>query len=210
MNMAAFKEFIKFPFYVMVRPFTAFEDIKYGERGSKKYIIVSILLMWVAIAFNTQYAGIVVNENNPMTMNSISDLYGVIAVFVLWCVGNWSITSLMDGEGKLIQIATATSYALTPFFLGYFVATLLSRFITTQEVAFYTMIITIVTIWAAFLLFAAVATIHNFSFVKALATIFFSFVSMIIIIFLIMLIGALLQQVFFFFENVYKELTYRI
>jgi hypothetical protein len=173
-------------------------------------IVVTILLIWLAISFQTQYAGIVVNTNDPLFMNSIRDLYGVIMVFILFCVGNWSITSLFNGEGKLVQIMTGVSYALTPFFLGTFIAVLLSRFITEQETAFYYMIISLVTIWSGFLIFACIATIHNYTVFHTILTLFFTIVAMAVIIFLVMMLGALLQQVYFFGYNIYLELSYRL
>ena len=208
--MKALKEFVTFPLYTMVRPFSAFEDIKYGVRGRKLMILVAIIAIWIAIAAQTQYAGFIVNENDPLFMNSIRDLYGVVAVFMLFCIGNWSITSLFNGEGKLIQIMTGLAYALTPFFLSTYIAVILSRFITEQESAFYYMAISLGTFWSAFLLFAAIATIHNYTVLKTVLTMIFTVVAMAAIIFIVMMIGALLQQVYFFGYNIYLELTYRM
>jgi hypothetical protein len=210
MNMQTLKEFVIFPLHVMVRPFSSFSDIKWGLRGSAKMIPVMLFLMWAAISFNNQYAGIVVNQRVPMMMNSIRDMYGVVAVFLLACIGNWSITCLTDGEGKFIQIMKGISYALTPYYLALFIAALISRFFTEQEAAFYYMIISGGLVWASFLVFAAVATIHNFTVFRTILTLFLTALSMSIIIFFILMIGALLQQVTFFGHSIYLEISNRI
>ncbi|MGO4843943.1 hypothetical protein AB4144_67850, partial [Rhizobiaceae sp. 2RAB30] len=39
--------------------------------------------------------------------------------FILFCVANWSLTTLMDGEGKFLEIITAVGYSLLPFIILY-------------------------------------------------------------------------------------------
>lgn len=69
--------------------------------GSVGLSILFVFLFAVCFSANRQYAGFVVNNVNPMEINSLAEICAVFLLFFLFCVGNWSITCLMDGEEDL-------------------------------------------------------------------------------------------------------------
>ncbi len=40
-----------------------------------------------------------------------------VVLFIIWCIANWCLTTLMDGKGKFNHIYMATAYAFTPYVL---------------------------------------------------------------------------------------------
>ncbi|WEK54747.1 MAG: Yip1 family protein [Candidatus Cohnella colombiensis] len=200
---------IKYPFYVVLHPFKGFWDLKYERLGTLGIAMAILFLVSLAEMFQYQYAGFVVNKNPPMSFNSLIQLRNIILPFFLWCVANWSLTTLMDGEGKFKEIIIATAYSTLPIFLLFVPATIYSRFITLEETAFYYYLNTFAIIWFMYLLFVATMTVHQYTVAKTLVTIFLTIVCMGFIIFLGMLFFSLIQQMYSFFYTIYRELQFR-
>jgi hypothetical protein len=128
---------------------------------------------------------------------------------ILFCVSNWSVTSLTDGEGRFKDIIMAVCYAMSPLVLTIVPATILSNFISADEAGFYFMILAIGMIYFVFLVFAGLVTVHNYTAGKALFTIFLTFVALLIIVFLITLLLTLWQQLWVFAYSIYTEMMFR-
>jgi len=199
--------YIKYPFYTMVHPAEGFYGLRHEKKGSIWMIIGLIFMLWLSFAINSQYAGLVVDDSHPMDTNSLVLLAGIISVFILFCAANWSVTCLMDGEGRLIDIAMATSYAMIPIILTMIPATILSNFLIMDEAAFYYMILSISIVWFVVLLVVGIMTIHDYTVLKTLITIFLTFVSMAVILFMIMLLTSMLQNIYIFFHSLYIEIV---
>ena len=98
--------------------------IRHKEYGSVPIAILMVILFSISFSLNRLYASFVVNETDPRSVNSLTELAGVLILFLLVCVGNWSITCLMDGEGRFKDIIIAVGYGITPATVGYVLATL--------------------------------------------------------------------------------------
>lgn len=207
--MTKLKEYFELPFYILFHPADGFYNMKYEKQGHTSIIFVNLILFWISYSFQKQYSGFVINENNPLDYNTFFDLAGIVITFLLWCVGNWSITTLMNGEGKFRDIAMAASLSMTPMILVFIPATLLSNLLILDEAAFYHVIMGISIVWFTLLMFFGVMTIHNYSVGKTIATLVLTFLSICVILFLAILVGALIQQVYIFLKSIYTELLYR-
>jgi hypothetical protein len=204
------KEVIKHPLYTLVHPFAGFSDLKFENKGRMKTAVVILILLILAAILQRQYAGFVVNFNNPRELNSMDELQFIVLPFVLWCVSNWSVTTLMDGEGKFTEIVMATAYSLLPMVIIYFPMTWLSNYMTLEESAFYHFFNMSAKIWFLWLLFIGTMTIHQYSVRKTLVTMGLTLVAMGIIIFLGLLFFSLAQQVIAFVYTITRELQFRV
>lgn len=203
------REYFKSPLYTVMHPADGFYDMKYEKKGRVSIIFVNIILFWISYSFQKQYAGFVMNENHPMHFNSLMDLLTIVLIFTLWCVGNWSITTLMNGEGRFKDIAMAAAYSLTPMILTFIPATLFSNVLIEAEEEFYFIIMGISIIWFLILLFVGTMSVHAYTAGDTLKTIFLTFIAIMIILFIMMLIGSLTSQVWNFFRSIYTEIIYR-
>ena len=138
------------------------------------------------------------------------DLITVLLPFGLWCVSNWCITTLMDGEGSLRIIAVVTSYSLTPLILLQIPLAVISNFMLQTEAIFYTLISGISIVWTALLLFVAVLTVHDYSLGKNVATVFMTVIAMLFICFLGLLFVNLIQRLISFAIELYQEVAFRL
>jgi hypothetical protein len=132
-----------------------------------------------------------------------------VLIFLLWCVSNWCITTLVDGEGSLQDIIITTAYALTPLILINIPLILLSNVMVLDEAAFYTLFDTISMVWFGFLLLIGILTVHQFSMGKTIVTIGIALLGMVVIVFIVVLLFALIQQFINFGILFFRELGVR-
>ena len=205
------KENIKNPFKLMVRPFQGFWEIKY-ELNTKPNLILAFIILAALIVTNVlgaQYTGFVVNVYNPNEMNSIMEILYVVVPVIYWCVANWSLTTLMDGEGKFVEIFIATCFSLTPLVVINLPWIFLSNFISDQEAMFYFISVAFASIWFIFLMFVGTLTIHQYTPAKTVMTILLTIIAMGFLAFLTLLFFSLIQQIIAFVTVIYQEIVFR-
>ena len=195
--------------YTLTHPMDGFYWIRHKEYGSVPIAVLMVILFSISFSLNRLYASFVVNRTDPRSVNSLTELAGVLVLFLLVCVGNWSITCLMDGEGRFKDIIIAVGYGITPATAGYVIATLLSKVIADNEQAFYGLVIAIGIAYAVILVLMGIMQVHNYTLGKTLVTLFLTFVAVLIIIFLALLLFNLVNQVITFFKSIYLELIFR-
>ena len=208
--MSKSKEKLKYVFYTIVHPVDGFYEIRHRGRGSVPLAVLFVFLFALCFSANRQYAGFIVNSLNPMSINSFMEILSVFVLFFLFCVGNWSITCLMDGEGRLKDIVTVTGYAMLPMILTFIPAIILSRFVAADEEAFYYLLMGAGIVWFVLLVVSGIMTVHNYTVGKTVFTMVLTFAAMLIIIFLMILMYSLLGQVVSFMGSMYNELMLRI
>ncbi|WP_338556857.1 YIP1 family protein [Paenibacillus sp. KS-LC4] len=204
-------ELYKYPFYLIMHPFNGYWELKY-DRNQKANIVISFVILFLLAVTNimqSQYSGFVVNLVNPNGLNSFMEILYVVVPVLFWCVANWSLTTLMDGEGKFVDIFTSTCFALIPFVIIHLPWILLSNFISLQETAFYHFSSSIAMIWCVFLLFVGNMTVHQYTPSKTIGTIILTIAAMGFMAFLSLLFFSLIQQMLAFISVIYQEMVLR-
>ncbi|MFC4808582.1 Yip1 family protein [Paenibacillus sp. GCM10023250] len=203
------QDFLKFPLHLIVRPFDGFWDMKYEGKGKLKVALLILLALILTTILQKQFAGFLVNRVDPRTLNSLDDLQFTILPFLLFCIANWSITTLMEGEGKFKEIVMATGYALLPIVLINLPMTFISRFMTQEETAFYYLLNSISAIWFVVLLFVGIMTVHQYTPAKTVLTMALTVIAMGFVVFIATLAFSLGSQIYWFIYDVYRELIFR-
>lgn len=200
----------KYAFYTVSHPMDAYYEIRHRERGSVPVAVLLVVLFSFSFSINRKSASFVVNDVYPLSVNALTELVAVLLLYLLFCVGNWSITCLMEGEGRLKDIAIATGYAMIPIIVCFNLATIVSQFVAADEEAFYWVIMAVGIAYGLLMMLMGIMQIHNYTLAKTLVTIFLTFVAMFIIIFIVLLFVDLISQVYNFFYSIYQELIYRM
>lgn len=208
--MYKLKEYFSLPFYTLMHPIDGFYEMRYEHKGRSSIIYVNLILFWISYSFRKQYTGFLINEVHPLAHNAFMDLISVLVIFILWCTGSWSITSLTNGEGKLKDIAMSVAYALTPMILTFIPATLLSNLLIDAEKEFFSIIIGVSIAWFLILLFTGTQSIHDFGVTKTIITILLTLISILVILFLTLLFFSLIQQITVFVKSLATEILYRM
>jgi hypothetical protein len=203
------KEKLLYPFYVLSHPFDGFYEIRHRGKGSVPVALLCLFLFGISYSLNRRYASFVVNLLNPRSIDIRTDVTAVFVVFLLFAAANWSITCLMEGEGRFRDILTVVSYSLLPMILTLIPTTVLSWFIAADEEAIYSIIQSIATLACIILILIGIMVVHNFSFGKTNVTLIFTVIALLIIIFIILLLISLVNQIQNFLRSVYTELILR-
>jgi hypothetical protein len=115
----------------------------------------------------------------------------------------------MDGKGTMTEIFRVICYSFFPYvWLGLF-ATLISNFITADEVIFFTFFQTFGAGLMAYLIFFGLLGIHEFGLFKNIIMIVFTIVAIAVLLFVMLLFLSLIQQVYSFVHSVYTEFSMR-
>lgn len=210
MNKYFSKEKFKYAMYTVSHPMDAYYEIRHRERGSVPIAFILVILFALTFSINRMSASFIVNDVDPRDVNALTELMAVFLLFMLFCVGNWSITCLMEGEGRMKDIVTAVGYAMTPMIVTFNIATIISQLVTVDEAAFYSIIIGVGIAYSIIMALMGIMTVHNFTLGKTLVTILLTFVAMFIIIFVALLFADLISQVYNFFYSIYQELIFRV
>lgn len=208
--MMSRKEKLLYPFYVITHPFDGFYEVRHRGKGSVPVALLLIFLFGMSFSLNRRYAGFVVNFINPRGVDVRMDIISVFVIVLLLATANWSITCLMEGEGRFKDILTVIGYSTLPMVLTFLPITVLSWFIAADEEDIYHVIRILAILYFAILLLIGIMTIHNFSIGKTIVTLVFTVVALIIIIFVILLMLSMIDQIRMFLESVYNELILRV
>lgn len=195
--------------YILTHPIQGFTEFK-NEKKAKMWAAISILVLYVLMEiFAYQYEGIITNKNNPEKFNSLQIIiYGVIPPVVL-AIANWSVTTLLDGKGRMKEIFMMICYSLVPTMLIGYLNILLSNVLTLDEAQFITLLNIIGWVLTGFMVFMGLVVIHEYGMGKTLWSIILTILAALIIAFIALLIFDLAQQIYGFVYSLYKEITTR-
>lgn len=201
---------LKYSLHIIFHPFDGFWDLKHEKKGSLKSAFIILVLLCLVYIIRRQLTGILFFGRDKNDFSIFSELLSVSVPFFLWCVSNWCLTTLMDGEGSFKDIIITTAYALTPLIIINAPLILFSNLITLEEGAFYYFFATLSIIWSGALIILGTSVVHQYTLTKTLLTTILIIVGMGIILFIAMLFFNLLEQMYYFISTLYKEFTIRL
>ncbi|MGN0505395.1 MAG: YIP1 family protein [Lachnospiraceae bacterium] len=204
------KEKWSYMFYTISHPMDGYYWIRHRDYGSVPLAILMVVLFSLSFTANRLMASFVVNDLDPRGVDLLYELMGVMAFYLLLCVSNWSITCLMNGEGRLKDIAIAIGYGTVPITVIMIVATIISQFIADDEQAFYGILLGVGIAYGVIMMLIGIMQVHNYTLGKTLITLFLTFIAALIIVFLLLLLSNLLGLVYNFFHSIYTELIFRV
>ncbi|HBQ63577.1 MAG TPA: YIP1 family protein [Clostridiales bacterium] len=202
-------ENLKIALGITLRPFSGFWDLKYEKKGKLKVAFLIIIGVALTMIFERRVSAFLFNPYRKLPVNLISTFRNVIGPYILFCVANWSVTTLMDGEGKMSDIFMAVGYAMLPMILIRIPLAILTNVLTFDEAAMVTFLKNIATFWSYFLVFSGIMTVHQYGMFKTLVTLFLTLVACGVMIFIAILFYNLLWQLVGFVGTIYTELLLR-
>lgn len=203
------KNRVRFAFHCAVSPFDGFYEMKRENKGLPLLSLVILIFTVMGLSFSKQLTGFIINTADLRSFNIFDEAVKVFGVFALYCVINWCVTALMDGEGKLVQIVNCTAACLIPLALSLIPLTLLSRVLTQDDAAFYYVLYGIVILYTVFLLVVGVMETHQYTLGKTVAVLIITLAGMVVAIFIAMLFVNLLNTMYDFVIKLYNEVMVR-
>ncbi len=204
------KEEMLYCFHVIFHPFDGFWDLKHEKRGSMRSAFLILVITILAFCYQSIGTGYIFNPRQSSFLNIFAQVLSVSMPLILWCVANWCLTTLMEGEGSLKDIFIAACYCLVPLPLLTIPAVILSNVLAKNEGQLITLLHSISFVWMGLLLFFAMMVTHDYSFVKNVITCIGTIVGMAFIMFLAILFSTLCAKMVSFITSIVVEINYRL
>lgn len=201
---------LKYALYVITHPFDGFWDLTHEKRGSMAAANTIVILTVIARLASLQFTSFLFQAVYWENINIFLYIASIVFPLALFCVGNWGLTTLFDGKGRLGQIYMGVSYALTPYPLIQFPLIILSNIVTRDEGAFYDVLASFTLIWCALLIICAMLEIHEFSMAKTLFFMVASLFAMAVMVFILLLFFSMISQGVAYFVSIVQEIMYRM
>ena len=201
------KQWVK---HTVFHPFEGFEDLRWKKGGSMLYASLIVVLWFIGSILYSNFCGKQFVMSSAKLFSIVPFVVQTILLFLTWVVGNWSICTLLEGEGTMRKIYIYSAYALIPYVAQMYIQVILSHLLTQDEIIFITTVQVIGVIWSVVLMFMAIKAVHQYSVSKTIFAIILTIVAMLLILVLLVLLVALFQQVYVFATSVYTEISYRL
>jgi len=201
---------LKYSLYVSTHPLDGFWDLTHEKRGSigaANIIAAAAVIVEVLRLTLTNFQFVTVNMEY---FNSIIVALRILLPIGLWTVANWSLTTLMDGKGRMFEIYMAVCYAFVPYVIINAIMILLSQFITFDEGAIYKVLGSFAILWTGLLILAGMMMIHDYSLAKTLFSSLLTVVGMGIMVFIFVIFFGLISDAISYFVSLYKEILFRV
>lgn len=208
-GLTGYFDSLAFAGYMAFHPFKGFYEMKREKRGSMAAAFTIAAFYTVTMLIKKVATGFVFSTVEVTEVNVFLTLLEILAPFVLFCIANWCLTTLMDGEGNLRDIVMTVCYSLLPATLIQILVILASHILTLQEGAVLGVFEWLATAYTVFLIFTGTLTIHQYTLKRAVATSFFSIVGMAVILFIGFIFVNLGCEVFDYFRSIYREIIFR-
>lgn len=195
--------------YIATHPFKAYYEMCREKKGNIISVVIIFVFYTLVTICKARYSAFLFTAVGK-EFNLITSICTAVVPVALWCVCNWAVSTLMEGDGTPIQITMATGYALVPFAIANLICIPLTYCLIEEEAMFVVIIQLFGILWSGFLLFVAVITVHDFTLPRSIGTIIVTLVGMAIVIFLLLLVFNLVQQMAYFLISIYNQLIIRL
>jgi hypothetical protein len=194
----------------MSHPLDGFWDLTHEKRGTmaaaNTILFATVLIRVLKLRF-TSFIFLTVYWED---LNIFLYIASILFPLALWVIGNWGLTTLFDGKGKLGQVYMATCYGLTPYPLVQLPLMIFSNYVTVDEQEFYTVLSGLTLVYAGILIVTAMGQIHEFSFGKNILFTVFTLFAMLVMIFILMIFFSMISQGVAYFISLGREFLFRL
>ena len=198
-----------FAFHLVFHPFDGFWDLKHEKRGSVRGALTFIGLTIAAFFYQAIGQGYTFNPRQDYSTIFLQ-VSAVLVPVVLWCVSNWCLTTLFDGEGSFKDVIVATGYSLAPLPLFVIISTVLTNVLTSTEGSMVSLLVSIGYIWVGILLFFGMLVTHDYALNKNFVTTLGTILAMVVIMFIIILFFSLVAKMVAFIIAIVSEVSARL
>ena len=95
---------LKYALYVITHPLDGFWDLTHEKRGSIAAANTIVTLTVLARIMSLQFTSFLFMQVYWEDVNIFLYIASILFPLALFCVGNWGLTTLFDGKGRLSQI----------------------------------------------------------------------------------------------------------
>lgn len=201
---------LKFSLYCITHPLDGFWDLTHEKRGSYAAANTILIITLIVRLMKLRFTSFIFLKVYWEELNLVLYMASILFPLIIFVLGNWGLTTLFDGKGRLGQVYMASCYCLTPYPLLQLPLMIFSNFVTKDEAEFYGVISALSLVWCALLFIAAMGQIHEYSAGKNIFFMVVSLFAMLVIIFILMIFFSMISQGVAYFISLGREILFRL
>lgn len=194
---------------VVAHPYEFYHDIQGKQRIAWFQGILIMLLTFAAKMIAVLITGYAFQTREPHEISVFHEFIWLIVPWLTWCVSNWGVSTILDGEGKFKEIFVGSAFALAPYMLFIIPVTLLTLVLSLDEASTVNLLQKIVVVWVAWLFLLKVKILHDFEIRKVIFITLVSLIGIGIIWFVGILLFGISNQFVSFIVDLLKEMRLR-
>lgn len=206
----AYLDSLRYALYVIVHPLDGFWDLKHEKRGTLAAGITIFVLMVLASLWRKQFTSFLFLRVDWTQLNIWLEMIEVVVPLGIFCISNWSVTTLFSGKGTIKEVFTAVCYSLTPYVLINIPLCILSNLITAEEGGLYTFFYGFALLWCAVLIVCAMVQTHEYTLGQTMVALVVTILFSLIVVILILVFFCLTTDAFSYFWSLGKEILLRM
>ena len=203
-------ESLKFGFYCMTHPIDGFWKLTHEKKGTIGAATTILIVTLLVRILKLRYTSFLFLQVYWEDINIFLYIASILFPLALWVIGNWALTTLFDGKGRLGDVYMGTCYGMLPYAVIQFPLMIVSNFVTIEEGQFYEVLSVISLILCLLLIVNGLAQVHAFSPGKNLLFTVASLFAMLVMIFILMIFFSMISQGVAYFISIGRELMFRI
>jgi hypothetical protein len=203
-------ESLKFGFYCMTHPIDGFWKLTHEKKGTIGAATTILIVTILVRILKLRYTSFLFLQVYWEDINIFLYIASILFPLALWVIGNWALTTLFDGKGRLGDVYMGTCYGMLPYAVIQFPLMIVSNFVTIEEGQFYEVLSVISLILCLLLIVNGLAQVHAFSPGKNLLFTVASLFAMLVMIFILMIFFSMISQGVAYFISIGRELMFRI
>ncbi len=205
-----YNESVQYAKHVIFHPFDGFWDLTHEGRGSLAAAHTFLILFLLTRVLKLMYTNFQFINAPVQYINIYEQCLSLLIPFLILCLSNWSLSTLFDGKGRFPDIYMAMCYALVPYVLIQLPLIAISHMISFDEASYYTVLMSISTIWSVFLVFVGLMQVHDYGPGKTIIFVIATIFGALVILFLILVFFSLLSDAAGYFISLYREIVFRL
>lgn len=196
-------------FYFVKNPADACYEVKVRDAVRIRTAVIYIGLLVLVYTIHLLFTGLLFTDRVLERTVYTEELMKVLIPFVSFVLGNYLVSSLMDGEGTLKAVFVNTLGALVPVLIILPVMTVLSNVLTYNEAFLYQFLLVAMIIWTAVLIFFAIKETHHYTIRETVYNILLTALMMVVMILASIMVYFMVRQVIDFIGDLMKEAIIR-
>lgn len=201
---------LRYAFYLLFHPFKGFWDIKHEKKGSLLTAGILLIAFLLSQICSSLYTGYLFSDGGLDDFNLFRELFKWFFLFFGWCLSNWCLTCLFDGEGTFGDIFKADGICFGTHDGVFLCPHSAQPLFVLTEATLYSMLMNIGVWWTVGLVIIGMLTTHQYFFGKTVVISIFTVFGMCIMAYIGLLFFDLLQQLIGFVSTVMQEIALRM
>lgn len=180
-------------------------EVKYHKKASVWTAL--ILFAWFIILqiLGVVLTGYLFNSATVYNTDGWNMVLVTIGVFLALVACNYFVSTVTDGDGKILECFVCFIYALTPYLIMALPIYILSNFLTFNEQVIYAFAEIVMYGWSSICIFRAIGELHDYSFGKTIKNIFLTIFAFAMLLLFIIIIRMLFMQLFGYIGSIIGE-----